>query len=180
MAKRQLTEQQKRRIESNQQLGDQTQKAWLIARYGKQADVMLCDSHERITCQCRQNLPNLVVGDIVAVEKPDGEQAVITTRLPRKTALIRYGFHGDAKPMAANITQVFITIPVAETLDTLLIDRYLAACEINRLQPVLVINKVDLFTEAALATVQQTCCFYQSLGYPCLLLMALHPVLIVA
>jgi ribosome biogenesis GTPase len=64
----------------------------------------------------------------------------ITEVLPRKNILIR--------PPLANLDLLLITVAATEpAADFFLIDKLIAACRINKIEPVLVITKMDIATE---------------------------------
>ena len=92
---------------------------------------------------------NLVtVGDIVLVEKQSPTEGSIVFVDPRRTVLSRAENLTRRKEqlIAANIDQVLITVSVvAPPLKPSLIDRYIIAAQKGNMQPIIVINKVDLF-----------------------------------
>jgi ribosome biogenesis GTPase len=105
-----------------------------------------------VICKVRQSLKEaikkeknvLAVGDRVGV---DPIEPVIVQVLPRKTILARSETLNRKKQqiLAANVDQVFICCSIKEPqIKTTLIDRYLIACALGRLTPILLINKIDL------------------------------------
>lgn len=91
---------------------------------------------------------NLVtVGDIVYFEaKPQGEGLIMAVE-PRRTFLSRADNLSQKKRqlIAANIDQVLITASVVSPgLKPSLVDRYIIATEKGQMQPVIVVNKIDL------------------------------------
>lgn len=93
-------------------------------------------------------LKNLVtVGDIVYFEKINPQAGLIAHVEPRNTVLSRADNLSRRKEqlIAANIDQVVITASVvAPRLKAPLIDRYVIAASKGGLQPIIVINKIDL------------------------------------
>ena len=90
----------------------------------------------------------VVVGDLVLFT-PDAtsQEGVISQILPRRTVLSRADNLSRKKEqlIASNVDQVLITVSVVEpALKIPLIDRYLIAASKGGLDPILVINKVDL------------------------------------
>lgn len=107
------------------------------------------DSAERIACRAKGSLhrdeEKVLIGDNVKVSFDDAtpDSVVISEILPRKNALIR--------PPLANLDYLFIVFaakkpsPVIETVDKLI-----SIAEHNRIIPVAVITKSDLFEDGAL------------------------------
>jgi len=96
----------------------------------------------------RTHLKNLVsVGDYVLFEKINETEGVISQILPRKTILSRADNLSRRKEqlIAVNIDQVIITTSVVDpSLKPPLIDRYIIATQKGGMDPIIVINKVDL------------------------------------
>lgn len=95
---------------------------------------------------------NLVtVGDLVLVERI-GDEGLIAHVEPRRTVLSRAENLSRRKEqlIAANIDQVIITASVmAPELKPSLIDRYIIAAQKGGMDPIVVINKIDLLEAAA-------------------------------
>lgn len=91
---------------------------------------------------------NLVtVGDFVLFEIKTGLEGFIAHVEPRKTILSRADNLSRRKEqlIAANIDQVLITVSVIEpTLKPSLVDRYIIAAKKGKMEPVIVVNKIDL------------------------------------
>ncbi len=88
-------------------------------------------------------LGKIKVGDFVEV---DLEQKVIERLLPRENELIR--------PPVANIEQGFIVIGIVPKPDFLLIDKLIIKFNSLKIEPKIVINKMDIATEEFLAEVE--------------------------
>lgn len=110
---------------------------------------------ERITCFLRgllkkekTQLKNIVtVGDFVQFEKTPDHEGFITDVEPRHSVLSRADNLSRRKEqlIAANIDQVLITVSVVSpSLKPFLIDRYIIAARKGNMEPVILINKVDL------------------------------------
>lgn len=91
---------------------------------------------------------NLVtVGDFVLFEIKTGKEGLIAHVEPRKTVLSRADNLSRRKEqlIAANIDQVLITVSVVEpSLKPSLIDRYIIATRKGKMDPIVVVNKIDL------------------------------------
>ena len=66
--------------------------------------------------------------------------------LPRRSLLAREG-HGKTKNIAANIDVICIVMSPPPVLSEYLIDRYLVAAELLKIEPLIVLNKMDLLDE---------------------------------
>ncbi|MDH5766651.1 MAG: GTPase RsgA, partial [Gammaproteobacteria bacterium] len=165
MAKRRISEQQKRRIENIQQkrrekagkylkkkeqqleiqgLGPE-QKGQIITNYG-QSLIVENQNKQLIRCVARQNLGAIVCGDHVIWQQSQNNDGVIVAIEDRNSLLQKPGFGGKLKPMAANIDQIIIVASVQPEPNPYLIDRYLVAAEILPAKPVILFNKIDLLT----------------------------------
>jgi len=167
MAKRKLSKQQQRRIASKQksklkdnleklQLDEtSTQTARVISHHGRQLYAETEDL-QRIKCKIRQNLGDIACGDYVLVqqslkntEHPESEptaepQNVVVAVKERSNLLVKTGFAGAIKPVAANIGQLVIVTSLKPKPNPYLIDRYLIAAENLPAKALIIINKVDL------------------------------------
>lgn len=110
---------------------------------------------EKITCVLKGLLKkektqakNLVaVGDVVLFEKTAEGEGIIAHVKPRLTLLSRADNLSRRKEqlIAVNIDQVMITVSVVNPpLKSFIIDRYIIATRKGGMEPIIVINKVDL------------------------------------
>ncbi len=100
----------------------------------------------------KQGGVKLAVGDEVELELGDrGEAAVIVSILPRRSKLARRapgGAHGE-RIVAANVDQVVVIFALVKpTPHPRMLDRFLVIAESNDLAARIVINKIDLASEA--------------------------------
>lgn len=136
----------------------------IISHYGAALDVE--DSHgEVFRCAARQNIGDLVCGDEVVWQMGRGKSGVVCALKPRHSLLSRPDLHNQFKPVAANIDQILIVSAVTPELNKDLIDRYLVAAENIHIQPVIIINKVDLLNNQELHQLQQHVAIYSEIGY---------------
>jgi ribosome biogenesis GTPase len=137
----------------------------IVAHYGTQVAI---ESEPGVShrCHLRANLEGLVTGDrIVWCEgEPMG---VVVAQLPRDSELCRPDSQGNLKPVAANIDQIIIVIAPYPEPHSNLIDRYLVAAETVGIEPVLLLNKVDLLSsdKALNAKIESLLAPYPKLGY---------------
>ena len=185
MGKRKLTRQQSWRVEKIQReraeraarredaadrelagglLGPE-QEGLVIAHFGTQVAVQ-GRAGEPVRCHLRANLEGLVTGD--RVSWCAGESTgVVVARNPRTSVLKRPDTYGKLKPVAANIDQALIVLAALPEPHANLIDRYLVAAETVAIEPVILLNKIDLLaTDQALsAQVESLLRPYPALGY---------------
>lgn len=98
------------------------------------------------------------VGDWVIIEENDGEKALISGILPRKTVLKkknasmrdRYGGKNEAQIMATNIDVAFIIESVDRDFNLNRFERYLVQIQDGGIKPAIIINKIDLISEKEL------------------------------
>ena len=194
MAKRRLSKQQQRRIASQQknkikdddlQLDDSsTQTARVISHHGKQLYAET-ENMQRIKCKIRQNLGDIACGDYVLVKQakdarlktsprkllPDNLQTcdshnVVVAIKERSNLLVKSGFAGATKPVAANIGQLIIVTSLKPKPNHYLIDRYLTAAENLPAKTLIIINKIDLADEKSKTLINEWSSLYQKIGYP--------------
>lgn len=193
MSKRKLTRQQAFRIQRIQderidrarrrdaeadarresgQLGTE-EEGRVIAHYGSQLEVEALQGTHAGTCyRCfqRANLEPLVTGDHVIWQAPldlseENPLGVITALLPRQSLLVRPDPYGKLKPVAANIDCILLVIAPLPTPSALLIDRYLVACELTGIAPIILLNKADLLTAESAAACDALLAEYRAIGY---------------
>lgn len=194
MTKRKLTQNQKRRIQSNndktlkrhqhknkkdvdwqdEMLGE-TQDGVVVTRYSMHADVENIQG-EVFRCNLRRTIANVVVGDRVVWreghEKLQGISGVIEAVKPRRNELSRPDYYDGLKVMAANIDRIIIVSSVLPALSLNIIDRYLVICENAAIPAVIVLNKADLLSEEAWRQAEQQLAVYREIGYQTLMISA--------
>lgn len=179
MAKNRLSQVQKRRVEEkhnhrlkkNEENYDEStylapQDGTVISRFGKVADVE--DVQGVIyRCNIRRTLSSIVTGDKVIWRQSTDVQtnSVIEAVHPRHSELVRPDFYDGIKPVAANVDQIMIISAVLPEFSLNIIDRYLVACAVTDIEPVIVLNKVDLLDDRQRAEVFDVLHYYQSLDY---------------
>ena len=151
---------------SEGELGDE-QQGLVIAHFGSQVDVE-CQQGELagqvFRCHLRANLDTLVTGDQVIwrAGKPTG---VIVANLPRRSELSRPDMHGQLRPVAANIDYIVMVIAPQPEAHANLIDRYLVAAESVAIEPLILLNKVDLIDDGNRAELDELLSVYPQIGY---------------
>ena len=102
----------------------------------------------RFSASSRVDFP--AVGDWVVMKIYDSDQAIIHKVLPRKSILARQavGKSGEIQIISANIDVAFIVQAINNNFNINRLERYLTICYTAGIEPVLVLSKVDLSTEA--------------------------------
>lgn len=115
-------------------------------------------------CHTRTNLDALVTGDKVTWQAdPNTGLGIITALHPRESLLSRPDRYHKLKPVASNVNLIVIVFSPYPEVSSMLIDRYLVACQTADIQPLLVLNKADLLEQnsTALDVLKE----YEALGY---------------
>ena len=176
MSKRKLSLQQRRRIaeqraqkkaeraasvtanELDEQSLGELQTGLVIAHFGH--EVLVEGSKQSQKCHLRANL-ELCTGDKV-MWRAGPELGVVESRDQRETEIQRPDIYGKLRTVAANVSQLLITIASEPEPHPNLIDRYLVAANIHKLKPRILINKCDLHGGDQLKELEFD---YRKLGY---------------
>ena len=104
----------------------------------------------RFSARERADFPG--VGDWVAIQVYDEHKALIHAVFPRKNRIERraVGKHGEEQIIAANIDYAFIVQAVGWDFNINRIERYLTICNASKVEPILLLNKIDLISEPEL------------------------------
>jgi len=176
MAKRRLTDQQKRRIASNKKdltqnhhaLDNKIFDGLVVSHHGRKLVVETEDSQQH-HCKLRQNLGDIACGDSVVIQldniSEENPNAIVVAVNERKNLLEKTGFAGQAKAVAANIGQVAIVCSVIPEPNPYLIDRYLIATENLRADVLIILNKIDLLTKDNEQSINKLKDVYKNIGY---------------
>lgn len=149
------------------ELGD-AQEGLIISRFGQHADVESKDG-QLFRCNLRRTIDSLVCGDRVLWRPGKATQhsisGVVEAVQPRNSVLSRPDVYDGVKPIAANISQILIVSSVLPAFNSDIIDRYLVAAEQTGITPIIVLNKIDLLSQALRAQIEPTLEIYRSIGY---------------
>ncbi|HEY6131068.1 MAG TPA: small ribosomal subunit biogenesis GTPase RsgA [Halioglobus sp.] len=137
----------------------------VVAHYGTQVAVESAPGTSQ-RCHLRANLEGLVTGDRVVWCEGDPMGVVVAQR-ERYSVLSRPDPYGKLKPVAANIDQILLVIAPVPESHANLIDRYLVAAEAVGIEPVILLNKMDLLVRDTTlqAAVDNLLAIYPALGY---------------
>ena len=141
------------------------QEGLVVAHYGTQVAVESAPGKSQ-RCHLRANLEGLVTGDRVVWCEGDPMGVVVAQR-ERHSVLSRPDPYGKLKPVAANIDQILLVIAPFPEPHANLIDRYLVAAEVVGIEPVILLNKMDLLTAdpTRQTTMNELLAIYPTLGY---------------
>lgn len=142
--------------------------AQIITSYGRRYIVRTANQ-QTYEASTRSKRTDYACGDFVHIQIINGEQAVIESVLPRQSLLYRQDAW-KSKLIAANVTQLLIVVAAEPSPSKVLLQRALIAAEAAHIHPVIVINKADLPSTAAL---QAKLACYEKLGYEIITLSAL-------
>jgi len=141
----------------------------LIATHGPLVTVQVGDRTMVVASRRRLNweggtpsAPRLVVGDRVSVEMK-GDDGVIVAVHARSSCLVRRAPGGPkAQVLAANVDQALLVFSAGKPKAKRgLLDRFLVACELAEITPVIAINKVDQGADE----VEEWLPVYEGIGY---------------
>lgn len=137
----------------------------VISNYGNE---VLIEGHDknRLRAIPKQSLPALVTGDRVAWTENINGYASIDELHERHGTLSRLLKNNQEKIIATNIDTVIIVCSHKPAYNTGLIDRYLAACEMAQIKPLIVYNKIDILPEKKREKIESALEIYNRIGYP--------------
>ena len=150
----------------------------VVAVFGLKSHV-LGDDGQLYHCAIRQVLKSLsieqrnivVAGDRVRLRAESPQDGMIESVEPRQSLISRTS-RGQQHIIAANVDYLLIVASAAlPNLKPALIDRFLLTAESCEVEPVVVINKIDLVDPA---TLQQIVGVYSSMGYRVLMTSAVQ------
>ena len=146
MAKRRLSQQQKKRIKAAQQAfsaSDEHEIGLVVSHHGGQVLVEL-ESKAKIECKIKSNLGTIVCGDRVAIETTAQQEHRVMGILARDNLLQRVDGFGQVRAVAANISQLFVCLAVSPQPNLFLLDQYLLSAEQQQIDASILLNKIDL------------------------------------
>lgn len=137
----------------------------LVTTFGANAEIE-DENGTLIRCHIRKNCDPVITGDRV-YWIPDQEinTGIILGHLPRKSLLSRPDNAHKLKLIAANLDAIIIVSAPPPVLSEDMIDRYLVAAETLNIQPVILLNKIDLLDEAHKNEMMERLAPYQKIGY---------------
>lgn len=137
---------------------------------------VLINNNQILPCRTKGNLRlkgikstnPITVGDSVEIEKTSTEEWVISDILPRKNYIIRKSINLSKKNqiIASNIDFAFLIITLKQPRTSFgFIDRFLVTAEAYSIEPILVINKMDLYGVGEEFLMEKITDIYSHIGY---------------
>jgi len=137
----------------------------VIRSHGRRLWV-LDDAGAEHVCLLKGRKLKTVCGDSVRWRpQPDSHEGLVISLEPRRNELARPDSRGNLQVLAANLDRLVVVSSLKPDADAGLIDRYLAAAELARMDAVVVLNKCDLDADGAAAAALLP--EYEILGYTC-------------
>jgi ribosome biogenesis GTPase len=180
--KRHLSTKQLDRIQQNQKdrLDQQTvtsetaQTGLLVAHYGATVEIEDTEGKHH-QCTLRQSMEPLVVGDQVRWQADQKGSGVVIAGLPRRSALVKQDRLRQLKPVAANIDRMFIVSAILPSFSAELLDQYLIAAELLKIEACIVFNKIDLLNEEELKSLTLQLQLYRDMNIPVFMISCYRP-----
>jgi len=118
--------------------------AQIVAVFGR--DLLVRDTAgAELRARPKGRRMNIVCGDNVLCERDAAhDEVTVMEARPRRTALYRSNTRGEAEPIVANISQLFVVLAPKPAPDLFVVDRYVAAATSAGIAATLVLNKRDL------------------------------------
>lgn len=145
--------------------GKQDLSSGLVISYFGSSVAVEVDNGQVFQCHLRRNQALPVVGDRVNFQADANNTGTIVNILARRSLLSRGDGHGKSRPIAANLDLIIIVMSPPPIFSEYLIDRYLVAAELLKIQPILVLNKSDLLTDASKTLALQRLQAYGNIPY---------------
>ncbi len=138
----------------------------MLVSYGSHG-VVQPDGGEPAPCLFRRRVGRPCCGDRVVIAPSDDASWVVDDILPRRNQFMRADARGRPQVVAANLDRVVVTLAHRPLPSRDLLDRYLVAVHSLDLEPVIVVNKVELPLEPGHAGAETIACIddYRQLGY---------------
>ncbi len=104
------------------------------------------EDNKQITylCKSKKGIGRTICGDNVTFSQINENEGIINTIKPRKSTLTRPDSRGKLKSIAANVDQLIIVSAILPDINFELIDRYIVAATVLNIEPIVLLNKVDL------------------------------------
>lgn len=118
--------------------------ARVLVSYGSHG--IVSTSQGQYDCRWRRGKGRPVCGDQVMISMSESHGAALESIEPRHSEFMRGDARGRAQLIAANIEQAIIVVAPEPEPSDFMIDRYLVAAQMMQLEPILVLNKVDLLS----------------------------------
>ncbi|QFY44450.1 ribosome small subunit-dependent GTPase A [Candidatus Methylospira mobilis] len=118
-----------------------------------------------VLCHTRRRLGDVTVGDRVRWVACDGDLGRVESVLPRTSCLLRPGYAGKLRYVAANLDRIYVVLAPLPEPDWLLVDQFLAVTEARDIDARLLVNKADLTATAGSDGISARLREYEMAGY---------------
>ncbi len=146
--------------------------------YTNQGTVIACKLRGSFRMKGIKTTNPIAVGDKVTYNLISGDDTGVITKIqPRINYIIRKATKLSklSHIIAANIDHAFLIVTLAEPrTSTGFIDRFLVTAEAYHIPASLIFNKLDIYNDDMLESLQSLTEIYQDAGYPCLHVSALR------
>jgi ribosome biogenesis GTPase len=136
----------------------------IIAHFGAVVEVEDKEGHI-FRCHLRKNQDPVITGDYVLWHLEKDNTGIVLGHLPRKSLLVREQDHHKNKLIAANVDNIIIVLAPGPHFSEHLLDCYLVAAEARKIQPIILLNKIDLLNELDLKELKMRFTLYVEMGY---------------
>jgi ribosome biogenesis GTPase len=137
----------------------------LVISYFGNSVAVETDDGQVFPCHLRRNQELPVVGDRVRWQLESDISGIILGIEPRRSMLARGNVGGTLKPIAANIDVLVVVMSPPPVFSEYLIDRYLIASELLKINPIIVLNKIDLLNDATCQSAFDRLDIYRHIPY---------------
>lgn len=134
----------------------------VIAAHGRHYLVAPTNGDAMLQCFPRGKKSEIAVGDRVQYEQSSADQGVIV-EIDERRNLLHRSDQFKSKLFAANLDQLMIVLGTEPHFSEDLLGRALIAAEAHGLEPLIVLNKIDM--EGPLAVARKRLALYKELGY---------------
>ena len=134
----------------------------VLASYGR--GVLVQANGMTLRCALTGRKQRIVCGDRVTWSyPPSADGPSIMSIEPRRNLIERIDARGRPEPVAANIDRLAVVVAAEPAPDWFLVDRYWAGAVLKDLDGLLIVNKLDLGTQAMRSEINT----YRGLNLPC-------------
>lgn len=154
----------KNRTYVHEKLDGTEREGLVVAHFGAMAEVEDA-SGQVFQAHLRKNAEPCITGDQVLWRLEKDNTGVVVSVLSRKSLLARPENSKKTKLIAANIDAIIIVTAPLPLFSERLIDRYIVAAEHLKIQPIILLNKVDLLDEESFAEIKECLSVYEKMGY---------------
>ena len=133
-----------------------------------ESKVLLCSLSGKHRLKKIRATNPIIVGDIVEIEIYNDNEGYIIKIYERKSELSRKSTNLSKREqtLAVNIDLAIFFFTLKNPLTTLtFLDRFLAICEYNKVEAIIVANKIDIYSEEEMLLLDEILDIYNKIGY---------------